>query len=138
MGGFLVALILILTFFSLLFAGSFIASFFLNSVNILFKAAIICLLMMGFFSVLCVFFGIIFLLISAFFRSDEEKYYNTANQSKTRTIGKINKKKIQENRKRRKIGEKKKQKRKNTIGYSIISIFFGIAVCAMCFYIFIC
>ena len=138
MGGFLVALILILTFFSLLFAGSFIASFFLNSVNILFKAAIICLLMMGFFSVLCVFFGIIFLLISAFFRSDEEKYYNTANQSKTRTIGKINKKKIQENRKRRKIGEKKKQKRKNTIGYSIISIFFGIAVCAMCFYIFMC
>lgn len=138
MGGFLVALILILTFFSLLFAGSFIASFFLNSVNILFKAAIICLLMMGFFSVLCVFFGIIFLLISAFFRSDEEKYYNTVNQCKTRTIGKISKKKIQENRKRREIGEEKKQKRKDTIGYSIISIFFGIAVCAMCFYIFIC
>lgn len=138
MGGFLVALILFLTFFSLLFAGSFIASFFLNSVNILFKAAIICLLMMGFFSVLCVFFGIIFLLISAFFRSDEEKYYNTVNQSKTRTIGKISKKKIQENRKRREIGEEKKQKRKDTIGYSIISIFFGIAVCAICFYIFIC
>lgn len=138
MGGFLVALILILTFFSLLFAGSFIASFFLNLVNILFKAAIICLLMMGFFSVLCVFFGIIVLLISAFFRSDEEKYYNTVNQSKTRTIGKISKKKIQENRKRREIGKEKKQKRKDTIGYSIISIFFGIAVCAMCFYIFIC
>lgn len=138
MGGFLVALILILTFFSLLFAGSFIASFFLNSVNILFKAAIICLLMMGFFSVLCVFFGIIFLLISAFFRSDEEKYYNTVNQSKTRTIGKISKKKIQENRKKREIGEEKKQKRKDTIGYSVISIFFGIAVCAMCFYIFMC
>lgn len=136
MGGFLVALILILTFFSLLFAGSFIASFFLNLVNILFKAAIICLLMMGFFSVLCVFFGIIFLLISAFFRSDEEKYYNTA--SKTRTIGKISKRKIQENRKKREIGEEKKQKRKDTIGYSVISIFFGIAVCAMCFYIFMC